>query len=132
MVAYLADTNVLGELARQSPDKAVIGWAATVTAVGVSVITVEEIFFGLAWKPNPRVRRWFEEFFADCEVFPLSASIASRAGEMRGQLKSEGKTRTQADMLIAATAEHHGLTLVTRNIRDFEGCRVPVFNPFSR
>ncbi len=131
MTTHLVDTNVLGELARLNPDKRVLEWAASVTSIGVSVITVEEIFFGLAWKPNSRVRRWFEEFFDTCEVFAITESIAGRAGEMRGQFRSEGKTRTQADMLIAATAADRGLTLVTRNIRDFDGCRIPILNPFS-
>jgi len=132
MTTHLVDTNVLGELARQSPDKRVMEWAASMTSIGVSVVTVEEIFFGLAWKPNPRVRRWFQEFFDDCEILAVTESIAGRAGEMRGQFRAEGKTRTQADMLIAATAAELGLTLVTRNIRDFDGCRISILNPFSK
>ena len=50
---------------------------------------------------------------------------------MRGALAATGKARTQADMLIAATAQVRGLTLVTRNIRDFEACSIAVINPFS-
>ncbi len=49
----------------------------------------------------------------------------------RGGLRTQGKTRSQADMLIAATAQIHQLTLVTRNTRDFEDCQIPVFNPFT-
>ena len=50
---------------------------------------------------------------------------------MRGGLRTPGKTRSQADMLIAATAQIHQITLVTRNICDFEDCQIPVFNPFT-
>lgn len=132
MTTYLVDTSILSELARQSPDPRVSEWSAGVTAIGLSVITVEEIFYGLAWKPNARLRRWFEEFFSQCEIFPITHLIAIRAGELRGQFRSEGKSRTQADMLIAATTAAHGLTLVTRNSRDFEGCRIPLLNPFSK
>ena len=46
-------------------------------------------------------------------------------------LKGRGQTSTQADMLIAATAQIHGLTVVTRNVRDFDGCGIAVLNPFS-
>jgi toxin FitB len=49
---------------------------------------------------------------------------------MRGKLQSEGRPRTQADMLIAATAKIHQLTLVTRNIKDFQGCDIAIFDPF--
>jgi predicted nucleic acid-binding protein len=50
---------------------------------------------------------------------------------MRGKLRNQGKTRSQADMLIAATAQIHQLTLVTRNIRDFEDCDILLLNPFT-
>ncbi|MEQ9484212.1 MAG: hypothetical protein RIG27_18290 [Coleofasciculus sp. F4-SAH-05] len=50
---------------------------------------------------------------------------------MRGQLRTQGKPRSQADMLIAATAQVHQLTLVTRNIRDFEDCGILTLNPFT-
>lgn len=100
--------------------------------MAVSVATVEEVYFGLSWKPNPRIRLWFEEFLAtDCEVLPITAEIAKRSGEIRGQLQARGQTRSSADMIIASTAQEHGLTLVTRNVRDFEDCGISLFNPFQ-
>ncbi len=129
---WLVDTNVLSELARPRPNAGVIAWADGIERISVSTITFEEIMFGLAWKPNPRIRQWFSQFFAEaCDILPITAAIAERAGLMRGQLRAEGHTRSQADMLIAATAEVHGLTLVTRNVRDFERCRIVLLNPFS-
>lgn len=50
---------------------------------------------------------------------------------MRGRFRSQGITRSQADILIGATAAVHQLTLVTRNIRDFEGCGILLLNPFN-
>ncbi|MFM6322967.1 MAG: PIN domain-containing protein [Microcystis sp.] len=66
-----------------------------------------------------------------CQIIPITSEIALYAGEIRGKLRTQGKTRSQADMLIAATAKIDKLTLVTRNIRDFEGCEILLFNPFS-
>ncbi|WP_292859204.1 type II toxin-antitoxin system VapC family toxin [Nostoc sp. LPT] len=62
---------------------------------------------------------------------PITTEIAKRSGELRGELRSSGKTHTQADIMIAATAQIHQLTLVTRNIRDFDSCGIPLLNPFS-
>ncbi len=128
---WLTDTNVLSELVRPRPNSGVLVWAAGVERISVSVVTLEEIMFGLSWKPSPKVQKWFERFFAEaCEVVPIDQAMAERAGVMRGELRARGITRSQADTLIAATAQVLGLTLVTRNVRDFEGCRIDLLNPF--
>lgn len=129
---FLVDTNVISELARQAPNAGVLAWARTVSVISLSVITVEEIFFGLAWKPNQRIHAWFEQFLlAHCQVYPISREIAQCAGQLRGKLASHGQIRTQADMLIAATAQIHQQTLVTRNSRDFQDCGIALFDPFA-
>ena len=128
---WLLDTNIIGELARREPDAGVLRWAAAAGAVALSVVTVEEIHYGLAWRPNARIAAWFEGFFAAALVLPVSADIARRAGELRGGLAAAGQVRTQADMLIAATAQVQQLTLVTRNLRDFAGCGIGLLDPFQ-
>ena len=131
-MSFLVDTNILNELARREPNAGVHMWARTVTVVSLSVVSVEEIFFGLTWKPNLRIQGWFEEFLdSHCEILAVTAEIARLSGQLRGTLAKRGQERTQADMLIAATAAIHGLTLVTRNERDFEGCGIAILNPFS-
>lgn len=128
----LVDTNVLSELARRAPNTGVLAWAARIHVVALSVVTVEEVTYGLGRRPAPRLRAWFDGFLArSCEVLDVTTPIASLAGTLRGQLAARGHVRTQADMLIAATAAHHGLVLVTRNVRDFDGCGVSLLNPFS-
>jgi toxin FitB len=130
-VSYLLDTNVISELARRKPDPGVVAWASGVTRLALSVITVDEIHFGLAWRPNERIRAWVEAFFQRHPILDVTAPIALRAGELRGTLAARGSVRHQADMLIAATAQAHQLTLVTRNTRDFEACGMGLLNPFS-
>lgn len=129
--SVLVDTNVLSELVRKRPDPGVLEWAQGIRQVALSVITVEEVCFGLSWKPAPRVAIWFEELLeTHCEILPVTAEIARRSGELRGQLQARGQTRESADMLIAATAQVHQLTLVTRNVRHFMDCGISLLNPF--
>lgn len=130
-MSFLVDTNVFLELVRRRPDPGVLDWAQGVRKVAISAVTVEELSFGLAWKPNPRIRQWMEDFLAaHCEILPVTAEIARRSGELRGEHQARGETREAADMLIASTAQEHRLTLVTRNVRDFSGCGVGLLNPF--
>jgi predicted nucleic acid-binding protein len=128
---YLCDTNIISELARPVPNAGVSAWAETVVTIHLSVVSVEEIYFGLAWKPHPKIHAWFDTFFETrCTILLVTADITSRCGTLRGSLQAQGKTRSQADMLLAATAQLHQLTLVTRNIRDLEDCAISLLNPF--
>ena len=131
-MSFLVDTNILSELARREPNTGVYMWARTVTIVSLSVVSVEEIFFGLTWKPNLRIQEWFEDFLdSHCEILAVTAEIARLSGQLRRTQAKRGQKRTQADMLIAATAQVHQQMLVTRNVGDFEGCGISLLNPFS-
>lgn len=132
-MTLLCDTNIISELCKPQPDQGVIAWSAEVTTIAISVITLEEIIYGLNAKPSARIQIWFQEFLKTyCQVLPITSEIAQCAGELRGKLRTQGMTRTQADIMIAATAQVHHLTLVTRNTRDFENCDIQIINPFSR
>ena len=128
---YLCDTNIISELAGKNPNQGVMDWAETVSSISISVITIEEIYFGLSWKPNHRIQNWFEAFIKKhANILNITRAIAKRAGTLRGQLQAQGITRSQADLMIAATAYEHSLTIVTRNTKDFEACGVAILNPF--
>lgn len=132
---YLADTNIVSELMRQQPDAGVQQWIERLErsafAVVISAMTIDEIIYGLVRKPRAAKMVWFDRFLQNSTVLPITDTVARRAGELRAQLAARGQTREQADMLIAATAQIHALTLVTRNVRDFDGCGIAVLNPFT-
>jgi predicted nucleic acid-binding protein len=131
-MTFLCDTNIISELAIPQPNAGVLIWVQNLSSIKISVITVEEICYGLTSKPNPKIQNWFDNFLKNnCQILPITDEIAKLCGELRGQQRLTGKTVTQADMMIAATAKIHNLTLVTRNIRDFDSCVIPLLNPFT-
>lgn len=131
-MSFLCDTNIISELARPLPNPGVIAWSQSISSIFLSAITLEEIYYGLSAKPNLKIQSWLDNFLVTyCQIIPVSPEIAKRAGELRGYLQTQGKPRTQADIIIAATAEIHQITLVTRNTKDFEGCGIAILNPFT-
>ena len=129
---FLCDTNIISEIMRREPNPRVKEWLAQQGIVYMSVISVEEIYVGLAYKNSERQLRWFEKFLQfRCNILPVTLSVAIRCGTLRGKFRSRGITRTQADMLIASTAYEHGFVLASRNVRDFENCDIRIFNPFD-
>ena len=132
MNQWLCDTNVVSELMRREANQRVVNWAGEQEHFLLSVVTVEEIHCGLAHRHLPKKREWFGRFVRQsCTVLQVDEAIATKAGQMRGAFLKRGITRTQADMLIGATAWRHHLTIVTRNTGDFEGCGLPILNPFN-
>ena len=133
LTIYLADTNVLSELVKKSPNAHVMQWVQSAQLIAISAITIEEAHFGLAWQPNTLKLSLFNALVQNLHaVYPVTESIAQRAGILRGQFQAQGITRSPPDMLIAATAQEHQLIIATRNVRDFMGCGVQVVNPFEQ
>lgn len=132
---YLVDTNVLSELPRPRPDTEVVAWLERQREVAISVVSIEELTFGVARAPaarRPKLTRWLDGLVGAARLLDVTPEVARAAGELRAARASKGRPVAQADMLIAATAMVHGLTLATRNGRDFDRCGVALFDPFAR
>lgn len=131
----LVDANVLSELPRPRPNAAVLRWLHQQPTIVLSVVSVEELTFGVARAPLPRrakLAAWLDELLGSAaEILGVTEAVARAAGELRAARESAGRRVAQADMLIAATAVIHGLTLATRNGRDFVGCGVALVDPFE-
>lgn len=131
----LVDTNVLSELARPRPSGAVVRWFAKQGRIQLSVVTLEELAFGVARTSggaHARLARWLDALLAARPpILDVTPAIARASGELRAAREARGRRVAVADMLIAATALAHGLTLVTRNVRDFESCGINLFDPFE-
>jgi len=132
---HLVDTNVLSELARPRPAHAVLLWFDAQAGVAISVISLEELAYGVARAPSarrPKLAAWLDALTDTVEaIIDVTPAIARAAGELRAARDHAGRPASQADMLIAATALVEGLTLATRNVADFGGCGLAVIDPFS-
>lgn len=107
---------------RPHPDTRVREWLKERDYVYLSVITIDEITFGLHARGMLHRLRWFESFIKDrCFVLNIDERITHLSGKLRGELRQKGQVPEQADMLIAATAQAHSLSLATRNTKDFKG-----------
>jgi predicted nucleic acid-binding protein len=136
-MSYLLDTNVLSELRRKTPDAGVSAWFAQRPSASLylSVLTLGELRKGIDGLSDANRRMlltdWVQTelaaFFLG-RVLTIDAQVADRWGQL---LASAGRPLPAIDSLLAATALVHGLRMVTRNTRDFEGLGVEVINPWT-
>ena len=138
-MSYLLDTCVVSELSRPRPNPGVVAWMseADVASLYLSAITIAEIRRGSLRLPAGKRRTiladWSERLrrsFAG-RVLPIDESVALRWAEIAARAEQSGRPGSFADGLIAATALDRGLTLVTRNVTDFEPFSVSLLNPWT-
>ena len=131
---YLLDTNVISAARRHDP--AVAAWLAQVRGrpLFLSALTVGEIRRGITKartldaRAAHQLERWLERTVADFagNVLPVDQDVAGVWGDL-----SAARSLPVIDALIAATAQHHGLAVVTRNVRDFAAAGVPLIDPWN-
>jgi len=134
---YLIDTNVVTEVMKPTPDQKVIQWLdENEDDLVIDAIILGEIYSGVKGKAEGRKRQLLEEWFRDYIVTDLpclswDSETSLVWGEMIADLKKIGLNPTVKDSMIAATAKRYGLVVVTRNVKDFTGVGVEIFNPFE-
>lgn len=138
-MSYLLDTCVVSELSRPRPDPGIVAWMSEANAVvlHLSAITVAEVRRGALRLPAGKRRTsltvWSEKLRQSFSgrVLPIDESVALRWAEIAAHAERSGRPGSFADGLIAATALDRGLTLVTRNVADFEPFGVSLLNPWT-
>jgi predicted nucleic acid-binding protein len=137
-LSYLIDTNVLSELRRRTPDPGVLQWFAARPAntLYLSVLTLGALRKGIdALEQDARklsLLDWLEtelpSFFSG-RVLPVDAVVADRWGRLQAQAR---RPLPAINSLLAATAMAHGLTLITRNLKDFQYTGLQLLSPWSQ
>jgi toxin FitB len=139
VTGWLLDTNILSELRRPKPNQKIVGFVASkpLDLLFVSTVTFAEIRFGIElvadatrraelndWLAH-KVRPMFEE-----RVLAVSEDVMFKWRLLVEDGRKAGHTYSQPDLIIAATALHYGLTVVSRDTGDFKKARAPVLNPW--
>jgi predicted nucleic acid-binding protein len=140
MSGFLLDTNCISEVVRVTPERSVTEWieGADENLLYLSVLTLGEIRKGVAGL-SPGKRRMHLETWLEVElrarfsgrILPIDSAIADRWGFLAAEAKRKGKALSTVDGLLAATALHHNLTIVSRNVSDFADTHVPLLNPWQ-
>jgi toxin FitB len=139
-VKWLLDTNVVSEGARSRPARSVLEWLAakSVEDLAISIVTWAELYEGAQSHPDETRRRklidWVETEVSSTfhgRTLGLTGNVLIDWLQLSRRLRSRGIVRDAADMLLAATARVHELTIVTRNARHFADTGVVVYDPWS-
>lgn len=127
---FLLDTNVVSEWVKPTPNAGVISWLDEIDEdrVFLSVITLTEVRFGIErlapGKRRDRLQMWFESELPirfESRVLAIDPAIATACGDLLARREENGRPMELADAYLAATAQVHELTVVTRNGADFAG-----------
>jgi toxin FitB len=139
-VSFLLDTCVLSELVAKRPEPRVVRWIDSVDPdrVHLSVITIGEIRKGIEKLRDPKRKQDLEAWLQDellirfrDRLAVLDVGTLLEWGTLMGRLEAQGSTMPAVDSLIAATALHRHLVLVTRNEADFSRSGVQLLNPWQ-
>lgn len=139
MTGWLLDTNILSELRRPKPERKVLAFVAAqpLELLYISAVTLAEIRFGIELLPDVARRSELNEWLAhkvrpmfEQRILAITEDIMFRWRLLVEEGRKVGHTFSQPDLIIAATAHHHGLTIVSRDTGDYVNARVAVFNPW--
>ncbi len=138
-MSFLLDTNVVSEWVKPQPNPAVIAWLDEVDEdrVFLSVITLTELRYGIErlapGKRRKRLEDWLEQELPlrfEGRILGIDQTVTNACGELLAEREAAGRPFGAMDAYLAATAQVHRLTLVTRNNSDFKGS-VGCLNPWT-
>lgn len=136
---FLLDTNVVSEWVKPRPDPGVVTWLAEIDEdrAFISVVTLAELRHGIERLAPGARRSRLDTWLADelprrfeRRILSIDPETAAQWGRVMRRSQVAGRPLSVMDGFIAATAEHHGFTLATRNVSDFEALGLTVFNPW--
>ncbi len=139
-MSFLLDTNVVSEWMKPRPNPGVVTWLAEVDEdrTFLSVITLTELRYGIermaAGHRRKRLEEWLEEELPlrfEARILPIDPDVADACGKVVARSEAVGRRMEVMDAFIAATAEVHRLTVVTRNASDFQPVVRNVLNPWT-
>jgi predicted nucleic acid-binding protein len=139
VTGWLLDTNILSELRRPKPNTKVVSFVASkpLDLLFVSIVSFAEIRFGIEGVADATRRAELNDWLAhkvrpmfEQRALAISEDVMVKWRLLVADGRKAGHTYSQPDLIIAATALHHGLTVVTRDTSDFKKARVPVLNPW--
>lgn len=137
-MAWLLDTCVLSEVVKLQPDAGVLDWLDAHQGQGcISAVTLAELTFGIRRLANGRRRnllqQWLDEIRAGFseKILPTDDAVWTVFAGLKADLLAKGRSQDDLDLLIAATAMVHGLTIVTRNTRHFQYTGIAMLNPWG-
>ena len=139
-MAYLIDTNVVSETLKPRPERRVVDWIGRQMAndLFLASISLGELVRGVRRMRDrarrERFQRWIDYDLAaqfQGRILPFDRETAVIWGEIMGDGDRVGRPKPMADAQIAAIARRHGLTLVTRNMRDFVGMEVVLLDSWA-
>lgn len=140
MTDWLLDTNILSELRRPKPEPKVLAFVAArpLEQLFVSSVTFAEIRFGIELLTDLQLRAGLTDWLThkirplfEQRVLAVSEDVMFKWRLLVEEGRKAGHTFSQPDLIIAATALHHGLTVVSRDITDYTRAGVPIFNPWT-
>jgi toxin FitB len=140
VTGWLLDTNILSELRRTKPETKVLVFVAAqpLELLHVSAVTLAEIRFGIELLSDASQRAELNDWLThkmrpmfEQRVLPITEDIMLKWRLLVEDGRKAGHTFSQPDLIIAATALHHGFTVVTRDVADFVKARASVFNPWT-
>lgn len=140
-MSFLLDTNIISEWVKPQPNPDIMDWMAEVDEdrVFLTVASLAEIRHGIELlapgQRRDRLERWLEDDLParfDGRILDIDRRVATSWGVMMSLARRAGRPPGVMDAFFAATAEVHGLTLVTCNTRDFEAFGIELFDPSRR